>query len=129
MKKALVILLFCCYALCSFGISFSFHHCKGHLKYLTLVDEKTKKCCKGKKKMSKGCCKDKKVSFKKTDDKGQHYFTIAKKTLPVFNISYVWVDPVFNSNNEVDHLYYRIHPPPERRDDQPIYLLYAVFRV
>lgn len=65
MKKALVILLLISYTLCAFGVSINFHHCSGHLKYVTLKDNQKKKCCK-KKVMPPGCCKDSQVKFKKS---------------------------------------------------------------
>lgn len=65
MKKALAILLLISYTLCAFGVSINFHHCGGHLKYVTLKEDHKKKCCK-KKVMPPGCCKDSQVKFKKS---------------------------------------------------------------
>ena len=65
MKRVFAILLLVSYVLCTFNVSVIFHHCSGHLKYITLKENHKKNCCK-KKVMPPGCCKDNQVKFKKS---------------------------------------------------------------
>lgn len=132
MKKILSILLLISYMLCACGVSVSFHHCAGEFKYLSVNDKDHEvKCCKGKKEMSDDCCKSNKVSFKKTDDKSQAFFSIVKKSLSDKNILnerptlFAQVANLVPSENR--RVLFR--PPPHRTGTSPLYLLHSVFRI
>jgi hypothetical protein len=131
-KKGLAILVLISYVLCAFSVTFSFHHCRGEFKYVSLDKGKhEKKCCKGKKKMPKGCCNSSNVTFKKSDDRSQSYFIIAKKFVdPVYAIvsfPITGAEPTIAHSSTTDC---RLRPrPPERGRGEPLYLLFSTFLI
>ena len=130
MRKITAILLLACYMLCAFGITFSFHHCRGELKYVNVHSEKKKKCCKGKE-MPKNCCKTVKVVFKKADDKGQSFLTF-KPAPEASKIILSYPPVVFNTaaNYEVASITnYLLRPPPLRTASVPLYISYSVYLI
>lgn len=132
MKKGLAILLLFSYMLCACGISFSFHHCAGAFKYLTLNDEgHEKKCCKGKKEMSDDCCKSNKVTFSKTDDKAQSFLVFVKKVAePYAAIRHIHIltQSVLLSSYSSERVIV-FKPPPDRTSSTPLFILHSVFLV
>lgn len=130
MRKALAIVVLVSYMLCAFGIRFSFHHCKGELKYVNVHSEKKKKCCKGKK-MPKGCCKTVTVAFKKSDDKGQSFFAFTAKALG--DVKAIVSYPIVHSTRHVPYQRtcgnHRLRPPPLRTGNLPLYAAYSVYRI
>ena len=130
MRKAVAILVLASYMLCAFGINFSFHHCKGKLKYVNVHSDKKKTCCKGKK-MPKGCCKSIKVAFKKADDKAQSFFSFAPQpvdiSLPV--IKYPLADSKSYVFANLERSNFHLRPPPLRTGSLPLYIVYSVYRV
>jgi hypothetical protein len=122
MKKLLAIVLLFSYSLCAAGVKITMHHCMGEYKYFNFLQEKKKKCCKGKE-MPKGCCKTNTVEFKKTDDKGQGFLSFTPKTVE-FNtlLSFTpFIPPVNKVNYQVVVSNYRLRPPPLRPADLPLY--------
>lgn len=131
MKKLLSIIVLCSYMLCALGITFSFHHCRGHLKYVNIHPGKEKKCCKGKK-MPRSCCNTIKVAFKKGDDKGQSNFEFKTKTseynkdlavpVTIYAIGYIPGKYFFRQDN-------RFRPPPLRAPAIPLYKANSVYLI
>jgi hypothetical protein len=112
-------------------VSFSFHHCKGKLRYVSVSKGKhEKKCCKGKKKMPKGCCNSKNVTFKKSEDRNQTQIALEKKALDPQDILtgiavYVpFATAIENASPEM-----LLRPPPERGRGQPLFILHSSFLI
>lgn len=132
MKQLVAILVLICYMLCACDISISFHHCAGELKYLSLNDNGHEvKCCKGKKKMSEDCCKSHTVKYKKSDDRSQLFYSIAKKAVTDGDYTpaeyqYIAVNE-YRKTEEADIKYYR--PPPDERRQIPLYIYHSAFLI
>lgn len=132
LKKVFGILILVCYAFCAFNISLSFHHCGGELAYVSVNndDDHEVKCCDSKKPMPPDCCKSKKVTFSKTDDKAQAYYTLDLQkmqtdvALPVYHTYYV-ADVQPATGTKAKQL---LRPPPERTGI-PLYQLHSVYRI
>ncbi|HRO42593.1 MAG TPA: hypothetical protein PL009_07145 [Flavipsychrobacter sp.] len=130
MRKAVAILVLASYMLCAFGINFSFHHCKGKLKYVNVHSDKKKPCCKGKK-MPKGCCKSLKVAFKKADDKAQSFlsFTPQPVAISLPTLEYFLVNHKSQEFADLERSNYHLRPPPLRTGSLPLYIVYSVYRI
>ena len=130
MKKGLATVVLFCYMLCAFGITFSFHHCKGELKYVNIHSQKKLKCCKGKE-MPKGCCKNVKVEFKKSDDNSQSFLKFIPKVVDPAKaiISYIYSVPQSIAHPLAAKISYTLRPPPLRTAAVPIYISYSVYRI
>lgn len=80
--------------------------------------------------MPKGCCNSSKVAFKKSDDRSQSYFVIAKKFVePISNVVYF---PVVISEPSIAYTTtsdFHLRPPPERGRGEPLYLLHSTFLI
>ncbi|WP_276133074.1 HYC_CC_PP family protein [Polluticoccus soli] len=132
MKRVLAILVLCCYMLCAFGITFSFHHCRGKLKYVNIHSEKKKTCCKSKKKMPKNCCNTVKIAFKKGDDNSQSFFSF--KTKPADPVKgFILYQVPFQITTLGAQIAPRINPllrpPPLRTGGLPLYIAHSVYRI
>lgn len=130
MKKGIAIVLLLCYMLCALGVTFSFHHCMGELRYVNVHSDAEKKCC-GSKKMPDDCCKTVKVTFKKNDDKPQSFFSFLCKKISapeaaVFPSASPVIATRFGFASESN---FHLRPPPLQPADLPLYILHSVYRI
>jgi hypothetical protein len=129
MKKGLAILLIFCYALTASGATFSFHYCGGKLKHIGFTPDKDDKGCCGKKKKDK-CCKDKLVKVVKK----VHQHSVAKVSIHPPDFNNLFVLPlacIFTPgyNQQVLAAPVLLRPPPLITGNNPLYILYSVFRI
>jgi hypothetical protein len=132
MKKLLAIMIMLSYTCCALGLTFSIHHCKGKLRYVSLKEvEGKKKCCDSKKKMPKNCCKHNKIVFKKSDDRATTALQFAKffpeVILPIAEIPYT--APTRLEASQDDRAAEYLRPPPLRTGQPPLYITYSVFLI
>ncbi|MEI7471728.1 MAG: hypothetical protein WCJ85_05680 [Chitinophagaceae bacterium] len=127
MKKGLLILVLCCYALASFGVSLNYFYCCGKLKSVSLTPTtKKQKCCKTMAK--KGCCNNKTITYKLSIDQKDHSQMAYHFESPMSNLDLP--DQLYNlpssstiiSKNSIDK-----RPPPNTAIDRSV--LYCVFRI
>ncbi len=128
MKKFAVILLFCAYALASFGVVIKQFYCCGKLRStnISFVQSKPTGCKKGNEK--NGCCKNEYQIFKVKD----HHFASNALQQPEKFFSEICI-PAKTDNNEnivplTEIITYSTHAPP-LLSDRPLYLMNCIYRI
>ncbi len=117
--------------LCAFSVSISLHHCAGDLKYITVGKDKDHeiRCCKGEKEMPDGCCNNNTISFKKTEDKAQPYFTIELSKFEATITEVIVPVIIKHTVTSFDKWVVLFRPPPNRTGNLPLYIIHSVFRI
>lgn len=124
MKKILLILLICAYALSTMGVGLGEFYCCGKLKdkFISLADTNKKECTK------EGCCKTKYQFFKVKDN----HLASADIHLPAkhFTVLYFYA-PAYTPVSFVQQTApaHRSHAPPQYDDNKPLYLSNCIFRI